>query len=80
MLTESQSLTESPRLVTAREIAARLAVQPATVSYWARRGKIPCVQYTTRTRRFVLAAVFAALGVDPLALGCENGQAAVDSP
>jgi excisionase family DNA binding protein len=47
-------------LLTADELAERLAVSPATVIAWARAGKIPEVRLSGRTRRFDFDEVMAA--------------------
>jgi excisionase family DNA binding protein len=47
-------------LLTAEEVAERLAVRPNTVLRWATAGKIPAVRLGARTIRFEWDAVRAA--------------------
>jgi excisionase family DNA binding protein len=49
------------KLLTAHELAARLAVRPSTIRKWARQGRIPEVFLTRKVRRFDFGAVVAAL-------------------
>ncbi len=54
--------TSSPHpLLTTRELAAHLSVQPRTVRRWARARAIPHLRPTPKTLRFDLADVRAAL-------------------
>lgn len=48
-------------LLTARELASRLAVQPSTIRKWVRQGRIPEVVLSPKVRRFDYAAVVEAL-------------------
>jgi excisionase family DNA binding protein len=48
-------------LLTAEELAERLAVSERTVRQWARSGRIPEVRASQRVRRFDYEAVVAAL-------------------
>ena len=48
-------------LLTAEELAERLAVSARTVITWARSGRIPEVRLSRRTRRFDYADVLQAL-------------------
>lgn len=54
-------LTEPPRLVTAEQLAAHLSVNRFTVYRWVERGQIPHVRLGTKTLRFELDAVLAAM-------------------
>lgn len=49
------------RLLTAEELADRLAVSPRTVIEWAKTGRIPEVRASERIRRFDYDAVVEAL-------------------
>ena len=49
------------RLLTAEELADRLAVSECTVKTWAREGRIPVIACSPRIRRFEVEAVMAAL-------------------
>lgn len=49
------------QILTARQLAARLAVTPATIHAWQRRGRIPCLRAGHREVRFEFEAVLAAL-------------------
>ena len=48
-------------LLTAHELADRLAVRPSTICKWARQGRIPEVCLSPKVRRFDYGAVVAAL-------------------
>ena len=48
-------------LLTADELAERLAVRPGTIRQWARAGKIPEVTISPKVRRFDWPAVVEAL-------------------
>jgi len=48
-------------LLTAEELADRLAVSPSTVIEWAREGRIPEIRASARIRRFDYEDVLAAL-------------------
>ena len=48
-------------LLTAAELADRLAVSARTIREWARSGRIPEVRASERVRRFDYEAVVAAL-------------------
>ena len=48
-------------LLTADELADRLAVRPSTIRKWARQGKIPEVAISPKVRRFDYTAVVDAL-------------------
>ncbi len=48
-------------LLTAHEVADRLAVRPSTIRKWARQGRIPEVCLSPKVRRFDYGAVVAAL-------------------
>jgi excisionase family DNA binding protein len=48
-------------LMTAEELAERLAVSPRTVIEWAKSGRIPEVRASERIRRFDYEDVVAAL-------------------
>jgi excisionase family DNA binding protein len=48
-------------LLTATEIADKLAVAPSTVIRWAKTGRIPEVRLSPRTRRFSWDDVVGAL-------------------
>ena len=48
-------------LLTAGELAERLAVRPGTIRQWVREGKIPEVTISPKVRRFDWAAVVEAL-------------------
>jgi len=39
-------------LLTVAEAAALLRVQPSTLRYWAREGRVPCVRLGPRATRF----------------------------
>ena len=51
----------SRELLTAHELADRLAVRPSTVRKWARQGRIPEVALSPNVRRFDYGSVVAAL-------------------
>ena len=53
------------QLLTAEELAERLAVSPRTVIEWARAGRIPEIRASRRIRRFDYADVLAALKASP---------------
>lgn len=48
-------------LLTAAELAERLAVRPNTIRLWARSGKIPEVAISPKVRRFNYEAVLSIL-------------------
>jgi excisionase family DNA binding protein len=50
-----------PDFLTAQELAEVLKVAPRTVLAWHREGRIPAVQPTGSTVRFILEDVLAAL-------------------
>lgn len=61
-------------LLTASELAERLAVRPSTVRKWARQGRIPEVCLSPKVRRFDYEAVVAALERGQ-GSACENDTA-----
>lgn len=52
-----------PETFSARELAEKLKVQPATVTAWARQGRIPAYRLNAHVIRFDLSAVMTALGM-----------------
>ncbi len=48
-------------LLTAEELADRLRVRPGTIRLWGREGRIPRIEVSTKTIRFDLSEVIAAL-------------------
>ena len=52
---------DTPELLTAEELADRLAVAPGTVKVWARRGRIPSVRISPKVVRYIYGDVVAAL-------------------
>lgn len=48
---------EDDRLLTAKQLASILGVDPTTIQNWVRAGQIPSVKLSTRTRRFRRSAV-----------------------
>jgi excisionase family DNA binding protein len=50
--TDLMSLAESVSLLDAQEVALMLKVSAKTIHKLVREGKLPCVQVTTRERRF----------------------------
>lgn len=48
-------------LLTAKELAARLKVTPATIHSWQRRGLIPCLRLGHRPVLFEIDAVESAM-------------------
>ena len=63
------------RLLTAEELAEKLAMSPRTVIEWAKAGKIPEVRPSARIRRFDYGDVLAALKVNTAtATGGKGGQ------
>ncbi len=48
-------------LLTAEELGKRLRLRPDTIKSWARRGLIPSIRATNKTRRFDIAEVIEAL-------------------
>jgi len=53
------------QLLTAEELADRLAMSPRTVIALARAGRVPEVRISSRIRRFDLDEVLAALRAQP---------------
>lgn len=49
------------RFLTARELAKRLGVRPATVREWHRSGEIPAIRLTPKVIRYNLDAVVESL-------------------
>lgn len=49
------------QLVAVGVVADAIGIGPATVRRWAREGRIPSIRLSTRTLRFDLAEVMAAL-------------------
>ena len=52
------------RLVSGRELSARLNVPYHTVLHWSRRGNIPRIRIGPKLIRFDLDAVIESLGLD----------------
>ncbi len=48
-------------LLTAEELADRLAVSPRTIIHWAATGRIPEIRLSSRLRRFDYSEVVASL-------------------
>jgi len=59
-------------LLTAEELAERLAVSTRTVIEWARSGRIPEIRPSARVRRFDYADVIAALKRLPAQGACHD--------
>jgi excisionase family DNA binding protein len=57
-------MTDQPRLLTARQLAAYLQVAEATVFRWAAAGRIPCVRLAPKALRFDLPEVMRAVGTE----------------
>jgi excisionase family DNA binding protein len=53
--------TAHEELLTAAELARRLAVKPSTILEWQRSGRIPSLRLSHKVRRFILSEVIAAL-------------------
>ncbi len=60
-MTHVQPEREAMRLITTRELAERLGLQPDTIRRWARARRIPALRIGEKTLRFDLAEVIAAL-------------------
>ncbi len=52
---------EMDEVLTAEEMAGHLSVKPETITRWARQGLIPVCRLTTKTLRFDVKQVMAAL-------------------
>jgi len=50
-----------PDMLTAEQLAKRLAVKPSTIRKWAREGRIPELTITPKVRRFDAEAVMVEL-------------------
>lgn len=65
---DSAALAQDAALMTLKQLAAYLQVDPQTVSCLAREGKIPCHKIGSRQFRFHRSAVLNALLLYPAAL------------